>query len=121
MVGARFQRPGRQDRAPTGRKESPHGQQRTLPLPRVSQGLAGLTINFHLTDQHQGIDPPPLQKPPRPDQPLIPLPGRESFGGFAGTDLLEAIAAYHQQRMDRLPAVDGEEEFTLYLAPVGKI
>lgn len=32
-----------------------------------------------------------------------------------------AVAAYHQQKMDRLLAVDGEEEFTIYLAPVGKI
>jgi nitroreductase len=32
-----------------------------------------------------------------------------------------AIAAYHQQLMDELLGVDGEEEFTLYLAPVGKI
>ena len=32
-----------------------------------------------------------------------------------------AIAAYHQQLMDRLVRVDGEEEFVIYLAPVGKI
>jgi SagB-type dehydrogenase family enzyme len=32
-----------------------------------------------------------------------------------------AVAAYHQELMDRLLGVDGEEEFTLYLAPVGKI
>jgi SagB-type dehydrogenase family enzyme len=32
-----------------------------------------------------------------------------------------AIAAYHQDQMDRLLGVDGESEFTLYLAPVGKI
>lgn len=32
-----------------------------------------------------------------------------------------AIAAYDQQRMDQLLGVDGEEEFTLYLAPVGKV
>jgi SagB-type dehydrogenase family enzyme len=32
-----------------------------------------------------------------------------------------AIAAYHQDLMDRLLGVDGESEFTLYLAPVGKI
>jgi len=32
-----------------------------------------------------------------------------------------AIAAYHQARMDALLKIDGEEEFTLYLAPVGKI
>ena len=32
-----------------------------------------------------------------------------------------AVAAYHQQLMDRLVRVDGEEEFVIYLAPVGKI
>ena len=31
-----------------------------------------------------------------------------------------AVAAYHQQLMDRLVQVDGEEEFVIYLAPVGK-
>ncbi|HHE32481.1 MAG TPA: SagB/ThcOx family dehydrogenase [Chlorobaculum parvum] len=31
-----------------------------------------------------------------------------------------AIAAYHQDRMDKLIDVDGKEEFTIYLAPVGK-
>ena len=32
-----------------------------------------------------------------------------------------AVAAYHQQLMDRLVRVDGEEEFVVYLAPVGKV
>jgi len=32
-----------------------------------------------------------------------------------------AIAAYHQEQMDQLLRVDGENEFTVYLAPVGKI
>lgn len=50
-----------------------------------------LTIDFRRTDQHQGVEPPPLQKLPRPDQPLIPLPGPETFKAFAGTDLLTAI------------------------------
>jgi len=31
-----------------------------------------------------------------------------------------AIAAYHQDGMDELIDVDGKEEFTIYLAPVGK-
>jgi SagB-type dehydrogenase family enzyme len=31
-----------------------------------------------------------------------------------------AIAAYDQTAMDRLLRIDGEEEFTIYLAPVGK-
>ena len=32
-----------------------------------------------------------------------------------------AIAAYNQDAMDQLLRVDGEDEFTIYLAPVGKI
>jgi SagB-type dehydrogenase family enzyme len=32
-----------------------------------------------------------------------------------------AVAAYHQQLMDRLVRVDGREEFVVYLAPVGKL
>jgi SagB-type dehydrogenase family enzyme len=31
-----------------------------------------------------------------------------------------AVAAYDQERMDKLLGVDGDEEFTVYLAPVGK-
>ena len=32
-----------------------------------------------------------------------------------------AIGAYDQERMDELLGVDGEDEFTVYLAPVGKL
>jgi SagB-type dehydrogenase family enzyme len=32
-----------------------------------------------------------------------------------------AIAAYHQELMDDLLGVDGEDEFTIYMAPVGKV
>jgi SagB-type dehydrogenase family enzyme len=32
-----------------------------------------------------------------------------------------AVAAYHQQALDALLRVDGEEEFAIYLAPVGKV
>jgi SagB-type dehydrogenase family enzyme len=32
-----------------------------------------------------------------------------------------SVAAYHQELMDELLGVDGDDEFTLYLAPVGKI
>lgn len=31
------------------------------------------------------------------------------------------IATYHQEKMDALLGVDGEDEFTIYLAPVGKV
>jgi SagB-type dehydrogenase family enzyme len=32
-----------------------------------------------------------------------------------------AIGAYHQELMDQLLGVDGTDEFTIYLAPVGKV
>jgi SagB-type dehydrogenase family enzyme len=32
-----------------------------------------------------------------------------------------AVAAYDQEKMDTLLGVDGTEEFTIYLAPVGKV
>jgi len=32
-----------------------------------------------------------------------------------------AIAAYHQESMDKILGIDGENEFTLYLAAMGKI
>ena len=32
-----------------------------------------------------------------------------------------AIAAYHQELMDKLLSVDGEDEFAIYLAPVGRV
>ncbi|MBN2578360.1 MAG: SagB/ThcOx family dehydrogenase [Pirellulales bacterium] len=32
-----------------------------------------------------------------------------------------AVGAYHQQKIDRLLRLDGKEEFTIYLAPVGKV
>ena len=32
-----------------------------------------------------------------------------------------AVAAYNQNLMDNLLGIDGTEEFTIYLAPVGKV
>jgi len=32
-----------------------------------------------------------------------------------------AVAAYHQELMDKLLRLDGDDEFTVYLAPVGKV
>ena len=32
-----------------------------------------------------------------------------------------AVAAYDQEAIDRLLRLDGEEEFVVYLAPVGKV
>lgn len=49
------------------------------------------TINFRFTDQHQGVAPPPVEKPPHPEQNLIMLPSQEDLATFRGTDLLDAI------------------------------
>ncbi len=57
-----------------------------------------LKINFYLTDQNQGIEPPPVQKPPQPEQELVSLPGQNEWHDFAGTDLLDAI---NQRRSHR--------------------
>ncbi len=32
-----------------------------------------------------------------------------------------AVGAYNQKEMDKIIGVDGEEEFTVYTAPVGKV
>jgi SagB-type dehydrogenase family enzyme len=60
-----------------------------------------LQINFRMTDQNRGIQPPPLEKPPRPDQKLLMLPGTDTFRAFAGTDLLDAIGRRRSQRRFR--------------------
>ncbi len=74
-----------------------------------------LQINFALTDQNRGVAPPPLQKPPRPDQKQIPFPGEASFKTFAGTDLIDAIAHRRSLRRFReVPLAKGELAFLLW-------
>jgi SagB-type dehydrogenase family enzyme len=60
-----------------------------------------LKINFQLTEQYRGIEPPPLQKPLRKEQQLIALPARDSFAAFTGTDLLAAIGRRQSRRRFR--------------------
>ncbi len=57
-----------------------------------------LKINFYQTDQNQGLEPPPVQKPKQPEQELIELPGQDGWQDFAGTDLLEAIGSRRSHR-----------------------
>lgn len=57
-----------------------------------------LSIDFRHTDQNQGVAPPPLQKPPRPDQSLFPLPRPEETSIFGGTDLIDAIGRRRSHR-----------------------
>jgi len=74
-----------------------------------------LQIDFHATDQHQGVSPPPVQKPPRDDQQLIILPGQATFDAFAGTDLVNAIADRKSHRhFTRSPLTVNELSFLLW-------
>lgn len=57
-----------------------------------------LQIDFSQTDQNRGIEPPPLQKPPRQDQVPLPLAGREAFEALRGTDLVDAIGLRRSRR-----------------------
>jgi len=57
-----------------------------------------LQIDFSQTDQSRGVEPPPLQKPPRKDQRPIPLPGQDSFDALRGTDLVDAISQRRSHR-----------------------
>jgi SagB-type dehydrogenase family enzyme len=57
-----------------------------------------LQIDFSQTDQNRGLQPPPLQKPPRKDQQPLPLPGQEAFQALRGTDLVDAISQRRSRR-----------------------
>jgi len=74
-----------------------------------------LTVNFARTEQNRGIAPPPIEKPPRPDQQAIALPGEEAFQAFAGTDLLDAIGSRRSHRRFRdAPVTLAELAFLLW-------
>ncbi len=62
-----------------------------------------LQINFYLTDQNRGVEPPPIQKKPRENQSPILLPRPEKFNDFSGTDLVAAInrRRSHRRFLDR--------------------
>jgi len=60
-----------------------------------------LQLNFAMTEQNRGVAPPPIEKPPRPDQEPIPLPGVDAFRTFVGTDLVAAIAGRRSHRRFR--------------------
>jgi len=74
-----------------------------MPLPTLEQQRAFLKddlrqqINFYVTDQNRGIDPPPLQRPPHPEQTIVPLP-EVDLEQFHGTDILAAIANRESRR-----------------------
>jgi SagB-type dehydrogenase family enzyme len=74
-----------------------------MSLPTLEQQRAFLKddlrqqINFYVTDQNRGIEPPPIQRPPRPGQTIIPLPEID-LERFRGTDLLAAMANRESRR-----------------------
>jgi SagB-type dehydrogenase family enzyme len=78
-----------------------------------------LTINFARTEQNRGVAPPPIEKPPHPDQHVIALPGEEAFKAFAGTDLLAAIGGRRSHRRFRDAPLTLEELALLLWATQG--
>lgn len=58
--------------------------------------------NFLASDQNQGLPAPPVQKPPRQGQKIIPLPQDNTWQRFHGVDVVEAIQTRQSQR-DFLP------------------
>lgn len=78
-----------------------------------------LKINFSLSDQHQDIPPPPLQKPARAEQKIIPLPGEDSWDKFLGTDLVHAISQRKSERSFLPEPVSVEELAYLLWATQG--
>lgn len=74
-----------------------------------------LGIDFRQTDQNRGIEPPPVARPPRADQTLIPLPPPNHFNAFHGTDLVTAIAERRShRRFQTIPLTLSELSFLLW-------
>ncbi len=74
-----------------------------------------LQINFQLTDQSQGIEPPPVQKPANEGQALIPLPGKEAWHAFAEITVLAAIEnRQSRRRFQSQPLTLAELAFLLW-------
>lgn len=68
-------------------------------------------VNFSLTDQSRGIKAPAIEKPCAPDARRVDLPKPGAW----------QIPACDQETMDHLLKLEGDQEFTVYLAPVGKV
>jgi SagB-type dehydrogenase family enzyme len=56
-------------------------------------------VNFQLTDQHQGLPVPPVEKPVADGALLIDLPGPERWSTVPGTDLTQAIGNRKSHRV----------------------
>ncbi len=57
-----------------------------------------LAIDFRFTDQRMGVEPPAIQKPPRPEQPLFKLPSHADRGSLRATSLYAAISERRSHR-----------------------
>nr|WP_320114508.1 SagB/ThcOx family dehydrogenase [uncultured Desulfuromonas sp.] len=95
-----------------------------MTLPTLEQQRAFLKddlrqqINFYLTDQNRGIEPPPVQRPPRPGQTVMALPPVDRTL-FRGADVLEAIANRESRRRYLTTPLSQEELGLLLWATQG--
>jgi nitroreductase len=90
-----------------------------------------LKVDFSQVDQHRGVTAPPIEKPfmewrygAAAHKVIAVDAGHVCQNLYLACEAIGAgtcaVGAYHQQRMDRLLRLDGQEEFVVYLAPVGK-
>lgn len=55
-------------------------------------------IDFTLTDQHQGVPPPPVQKPYTEESHIVKLPAHDAVQGIGAINLAQAIAQRRSHR-----------------------
>jgi len=78
-----------------------------------------LQFDFSQTDQHQGVPPPPLEKPFDPQARRISLPTPDAWDGIASIDLQTAIAGRQSHRRFRPDPLEREELSFLLWATQG--
>jgi SagB-type dehydrogenase family enzyme len=78
-----------------------------------------LAVDFSQTDQHQGVPPPPLEKPFEPRAPRVRLPAPGEWSAIAATDLRAAIAGRQSHRKFRRAPLSLEELAFLLWATQG--
>jgi hypothetical protein len=72
-------------------------------------------IDFSQTDQHQGVPPPPLEKPYSPDAVRLSLPPVGQWQGIESIDLATAIGGRQSRRsFSPEPLTLGELSFLLW-------